>query len=262
MSRRALAEKLQIHVSSLSAWEAGIRLPRPERCSQLAWFLGVDIESLLPKVGSGAGPDSVAVFTASLIEPLVDLPNVLVASLSRTARQVRAFRFSAPYATSAYVQMEWRKLVDQRLRAATLRVERAEIVYGLDRLQEILSNIIRYDGLPYYVKVYCTALDEVAPFMGGYMFDDKEVLLSAYWMGEPPIDQPSLRFSGSPFLTFFNAYWNEIWRRGCWLNSRGSHDLSAVRETAIKLGLEPSQWPAFVDAAQVFEVGDNSPPLF
>ena len=258
MSRRALAAKLQVHVSSLSAWEAGSRLPREEQRSRLAWTLGIDLAVLFPD----APADGVASLTVSLVDPTDDLPDVLVDCLSRSSRRLRGFRFAAPYCTAAYVQVAWRKLIDKRLRDASLRVERAEIVYSLERLKEILSNIIRYDGLPYYVKAYGADLGDVAPFMGGYMFDDREFLLGAYWTGVPPIDQPSLRFSGGPFAAFFNAYWNEIWRRGVLLNMRGDNDLQDVKTLAFQLGLAAADWPYFVEQARNLVIGDGAPPLF
>jgi hypothetical protein len=97
--------------------------------------------------------------------------------------------------------------------------------------------------------------------MGGYFFDDTDYLIGAYWTGVPPHNRPGLRIRGEAFSTYFTAYWDEIWRRGAWLNMRGAHDLSALRKTALALGLDPGGWPRFVEEASVLEIGDGAPPL-
>ncbi len=189
------------------------------------------------------------------------LPNLLMQCTLRARRSLRALRLAAPYPTSAYVQVEWRNLVDERLRAGSLEVHRVEIFYDLKRLQETLSNIIHYNGHAYHVKSYCAGLVEVAPSMGGYFFDDDDFLLGAYWTGIPPTRRPGIRVSGAPFRTFFNEYWDEIWRRGTWLNSRGAHEFSTVQVVARELGLPPEKWNDFVEEARELQIGDGAPPL-
>jgi len=191
---------------------------------------------------------------------MLDLPDVLM-ELTRKAKLLRAFRLAAPYPTAAYVQTEWRTLVAQRIVSGAMEVQRVEIVYGLPRLQEIVSNIIRYDGLKYAAKVYCSATSDVVPAMGGYMFDNDEFLLGAYWTGLPPTNKPGLRMASEPFATFFSAYWSEIWSRGMPVNLRGKHDLSKVQEIAFELGLDAVRWPEFVEEARTLEIGDGAPPL-
>jgi hypothetical protein len=45
------------------------------------------------------------------------------------------------------------------------------------------------------------------------------------------------------------------------LNIRGGHDLSAVRDLALCLGLKKSLWNNFCEEARALEVGDGAPPL-
>lgn len=159
------------------------------------------------------------------------------------------------------MQEEFRSHVDARLMTGSIEIQRIEIFYELGRLKEVLSNIIRYDGRPYAVKSYCAGVKEVVPGMGGYMIDDREILVGAYWTAVPPPRRAGLRLSGEPFRTYFAGYWDESWRRGTLLNPDGARDLSAVREVALQLGLEASQWTHFVDEAHSFKVGDGLPPL-
>jgi hypothetical protein len=175
-------------------------------------------------------------------------------------RTLRALRLSAPYPTSAHVQTEWRNVIAERVINGTLEVQRVEIFYTLKRLQEVLSNIIRYDGCRYYVKAHCTELINVAPFMGAYLFDN-DFIWGAYWTGIPPHNRPGIRVSGEPFRTFYDAYWAEIWQRGIFLNGSGKHDLSEVRKIAEKLGLQKNDWDAFVKEAEALQIGDGAPPL-
>ena len=73
--------------------------------------------------------------------------------------------------------------------------------------------------------------------------------------------QPGLRLSGGPFCTFFNHYWDEIWRRCTALNPRGRNDLSMFEETAHRLGLPKHEWPGFLYGARTLEIGDGAPPV-
>ncbi len=257
LSRRELADRLKVNVTSLGGWEGGKRLPREKVRLRLARLLGSDPAALFAMdAACVSGP-----ITACAVDTIDELPDLLIELTNHTRRTLRALRLAAPYGTSAHVQIDWRRLVSQRLLDSTLEVKRIEIFYDLRRLQEVLSNIFRYDGRPYCVKSCCTGMKDVFPAFGGYFFDDDEFLLGAYWTAVPPEKQPSLRASGPPFRIFFNAYWDEIWRRGIWLNSRGAHDLSDVQRVAYTLGLPPQNWDRFVEEARELKIGDGAPPL-
>lgn len=254
LSRRDLARALGVDLSSVRNWEAGENKPRIETRAKLARFFGCDLDA--PYAAADGGPVS-----AHLVDTLDELPGLLMDLTGRTRGKLRALRLSAPYPTTAYVQVEWRTLLSARLLDGSLTVQRIEIFYDLRRLQETLSNIFRYEGHNYHVKSCCAGVDEVVPAYGGYMFDDDEFLIGAYWSSVPPDNQKGIRVSGRPFREYFNAYWDEIWRRGTWLNMRGPHDLSALRHVALKLGLPAKKWPAFVKGAKTLAIGDGAPPL-
>ncbi len=257
LSRRDLADRLKVDVTSLGGWEGGKRLPREKVRLRLARLLGSDPATLFA-MGAAGGSEPI---TARAFGTTDELHDLLIELTNHTRKTLRALRLAAPYGTSAYVQTDWRRLVSQRLLDSTLEVKRIEIFYDVRRLQEVLSNILRYDGRPYCVKGCCIGLRDVFPAFGGYFFDDDEFLLGAYWATVPPEKRPSLRASGAPFRIFFNAYWDEIWQRGVWLNSRGAHDLSDVQRVAYTLGLSPQNWSRFVEEARELEIGDGAPPL-
>lgn len=257
ISRGDFAKDVGVDTSSVVNWEAGKHLPRDKVRVRVARRLGCDVDALFSRETDAEAPP----VAATLIDTTEELPDILTELTCRTRRTLRALRFAAPYATTPYVQTQWRRLVSERLLNGTLEVQRVEIFYSLKRVKEALSNIFRYDSRPYYVKSYCPGLSEVAPFMGGYFFDDDEFVLGAYWRGTPPLRRPGIRVSGVPFRTYFNAYWDEIWHRGVWLNNGAAHDLSAVRAVAERLGLAPGEWNAFVEEAKELEVGDGAPPL-
>ena len=257
LSRRELAERVGVDVTSVAGWEGGKRLPRDGVRLRLAQVLGTPLNALFAS-GHTEDLDGVAV---SLLDTVEELPDLLLTLTGRAKRMLRALRLAAPYSTAAHVQMEWRSLVSARILDGTLEVHRIEIFYDLKRLQETLSNILRYDGCRYYVKCHCPGVTGVVPAIGGYFFDDDEFLLGAYWAAMPPHDKPGLRASGGPFRTFYNAYWNEIWSRGVFLNMSGSHDLSAVQTLALQMGLPAEEWNQFVKEAERLDIGDNAPPL-
>jgi transcriptional regulator with XRE-family HTH domain len=257
VSRSKLAAKLKIDVSSLAGWERGARIPRVEKRVELARALGCDLSVLFEFDATGP----VAPITATVLDTMEDLPDLLAECTRNARRLFRVFRMAANYPTPAFTMIEWRNIMDTRLRDGSLEIRRIEIFSNLQRLQETLSNIIRYEGMPYFVKGICPGLSEIAPFMGGFFFDENEYFLGCYSTGAPPHGTLGLRMSGRPFREYFDAYWEETWRHGTFLNIRGAHDLSTVKAVAIKLGLPIDQWNQFLERARTLEIGDGAPPI-
>jgi transcriptional regulator with XRE-family HTH domain len=256
LSRNELAHKIAVDVSSIAGWENGKRLPRETIRTRLAQVLDCALPELMAPHAEPAVPAAV-----SILDVTHEFPQ-LFAECARTVRHtLRALRLSSPYSTAVNVQAEARQIISERILAGTLEVQRAEIFYTLDRLKEVLSNILRYDGKAYYVKAYCVGLTEVAPFVGAYIFDDSDLIIGGYWTGYPPQGQPVMRIAGAPTKVFFQSYWKEIWGRGTLLNSHGGRDLSAVKEVALKMGLPARQWRRFVEEAVSLDIGDGAPPL-
>lgn len=257
LSRQDIAVRLHVDVTAVSAWEAGKYAPRSSHRLALAHALETDIEALF-----SAAPDAeTQPVRAEVVDTVEELPSLLIQLLGRTQNRLQALRLAAPYSTAAYVQTEFRATISERLRSRSIEVQRVEIFYSLDRLKEVLANIMRYDGCSYHVKAYCVGTSDVAPAIGGYFFDENDFLLGGYWTGIPPLDRPGLHLQGDPVRTFFRAYWNEIWHRGRLLNIRGAHDLSAVRDLAQRLGLRNSLWNDFCEEARALDIGDGAPPL-
>jgi len=256
LSRREIAEGLGVDISAVAAWENGRYSPRDKHLKNLASVLDVDVSELF----STAPDSSCAENSVALFDTIKDMPQLMLDLLGRTNRTLKDLRIAAPYGTPTHVHKEFRAKISERILNDTLEVQRVEIFYSLDRLAEVLSNIFRYDGRPYWVKAYCTGVSEVVPGVGGYFFDDEYFLLGAYWTGIPPQNRPSLHLSGEAFSIFFKEYWDEIWRRGTLLNPRGKHGLDAVRTCALQLGLPAENWDGFVEQARNFEVGDLHPP--
>lgn len=247
-----LAARIGVDASAVAAWERGDYQPRATRLTALVDVLGAGLD------GEASGGSSKG--GARLLESLADLPAAFEELLPAT-RVLRALRLAAPYGTAANVQTAFRQTVGDRLMAGSLEVQRIEIFYSLDRLKEALFNVLAYDPVRYMLTSYCAGMAEVAPAVGGYMFDWREFFIGAYWTGIPPHDKPGLRCWGEPFATFYQAYWGETWGRGTLLNQRGGHDLSAVRGVALALGLKPRDWPKSVEEARALTIGDGAPPL-
>lgn len=257
ISRQQLATHVGVDLTAVAAWEGGKYLPREGKRVRLAAYLGLDVASLFAEDMTAPAAKSGAL----LVDTLAELPTLLTELAEDAERELKAFRIAAPYPTHANVQEGFRRILDARLKRGTIKVQRIEVIYSLTRLKEILSNIIRYDGLGYQVKCNCLGLTDIVPGMGGYIFDDRDVLIGAYWARVPPHSRSGLKLSGDPFHAYFTDYWSEIWPRGIALNENGAEDLSAVREAALKLGLDGSHWDEFVEEARHFEVGDGLPPL-
>jgi transcriptional regulator with XRE-family HTH domain len=257
VSRSELAAKLKVDVSSLAGWERGVRLPRVEKRVGLARALGCDLGALFE--AGKTGP--LAPVTAIVVDTLDDMPSLLAECTRKARRLFRVFRMASNNPTPPFAMIDWRNAMDARLRDGSLEIRRIEIYANLERLQETLSNILRYEGTPYFVKAIHADLGDVSPFMGGFFFDDNEYFLGCYSTCVQPYGTLGLRMSGRPFREYFDAYWEEIWRHGTFLNIRGSHDLSAVRTLALKLGLPKDQWNQFLEHAKQLDMGDGAPPI-
>ncbi len=256
LSRQQVASHLEVDLTAVAAWEGGKYLPREGRRVRLAALLNIDVASLFAEEQQPPPTNG-----AVLIDTLSELPGLLRELLEATEANLKAIRLAAPYTTPAHIQEEFRRIADRRLQDGTIEIERLEIFYDLSRLKEVLSNILRYEGRGYQVKSSCAGISEVVPAMGGYFFDDREFLIGAYWARVPPHNRPGLHLRGEPYRSYFIEYWDEIWDRGTALNPGGKPDIPAVREVALKLGLEEKAWPQFLAEAEAFEVGDGLPPL-
>lgn len=256
LSRLQLARKLDVDVSSLSGWEGGKRLPRESVRLRLAALLDCRLAELMSPAEEDFPP-----FSAQMIDSVPEFTKTLI-DCTRRSRSLRSARLASPFVTVGGFQTDWRIVMSEQILKGALEVQRVEIFYGLDRLKEVLSNIFRYDGKAYHVKCACPGLKDVAPFMSGYVFDDADFFLGGYWTGVPPQPRPILHLKGHGLAGFFLDYWCEMWGRNTLLNVRGAHDLSAVHELALTMGLPPRKWKSFVEEAHAYEVGDGAPPLF
>lgn len=256
LSRNDLAHKIDVDVSSISGWERGQRLPRDTLRPLLARALDCELEQLMSPTADRETPSSVAVLDVSR-----EFPRALTNAARTLRHSLRAVRLSIPDATAQHVLREARQVLSERILTGRIEVQRVEIFYTLDRLKETLSNILRYDDRPYYVKACCTGMKEIAPFLGGYAFDESEIMLGTYRATMPPQGYSVLHLRGPEVGAFFRSHWNDIWAHGTLINPRGAHDLSAVRDVAVALGLPPRRWSRFVDEAAALEIGDGAPPL-
>jgi transcriptional regulator with XRE-family HTH domain len=257
LSRQDIATRLKVHVSSLVGWEQGRRLPREQKRLRLAKYLGSDVDSLF----ATRGKTTRYAFSAVTMDAVEEIPGVLAECTRNCQKSIRAVRYSANNTTPAFQLTEWRQLVNARLLDGSIEMLRTEIFCNLERLQEVLSNVFRYDGKRYFVKGICPRLTETLPFMGFFFLDHTDYILCCYQGVTPPFAERMLRVSGAPFQDYFDAYWDTIWRRGDILNFSGTRDLSKIKEMALKLGLKENRWKDFVEQARAYEAGDGYPPL-
>ena len=124
------------------------------------------------------------------------------------------------------------------LRDGSLAIERIEIFYDLQRLKEVFSNMLRYEGQPYRVRTACAGVKEIVPGMGGYLFDDSEFLIGAYWAQVPPHDRPRPAALPASRSGPISPILGRDLERGTALNPDGTVDMPAVRDVALQLGLE------------------------
>jgi DNA-binding transcriptional regulator YiaG len=257
LSRKDLAQMIGVDPTTIRGWEQGIFRPRDgKQRVKLAQALKLD---LLELSGAVDARHAAAGCNPRLVETLTDFPILATQLLRKTRTSLKDLRLASPYVLPAFTQVDFRRNVAARLLDKTLEVQRIEIFYSLDRLREVLSNIIRYDGCNYHVRSFCPGLREVVPALGAYAFDDNHLVLGGYFVSVPPHGRPGLYIKGDTVRQFFSAYWDEIWRRGTPLNLGGAAELSSVRDLALALGLRDADWPAFVDEAKKLDSVDGAP---
>jgi transcriptional regulator with XRE-family HTH domain len=140
LSRAAVASALKVDVTTVRGREQDRYPPRHERLKQLTKVLEVNGSQLLPCTTRAVQNPG-----ASLVDTVTELPELLDNLLKRTYRALKALRIAAPYSTPTHVQHGFPTLLDERLLAGTIEIQRIEIIYNLERLREVVSNIIRYD---------------------------------------------------------------------------------------------------------------------
>lgn len=258
LSRRAVAEELKVNVSAVVAWEAGKYLPRDNHRVALAGLLNVELDALFDENGD----DMQRGLSASLLRGPNLTDEILVSATSKCERRLDILRVAQPYGTIRHHQRDFRQFVSQRLLNKNIEVQQVEIFYNLDRLQEVLSNILRYDQKVYHIKAFVNApAQSVFPGIDAYLCDGEDSILASYWGYGAPDERPLIRISGEPFKSFIQDYWREVWRGATSLNFKGADELGLVQEIAYGLGLTSSEWPKFLEDARTLDIGDGAPPL-
>jgi DNA-binding XRE family transcriptional regulator len=256
MTRVELAKAIGVDNTALSCWEAGKYMPRDKNRTPLARVLGVEVHDLFdPR------EDEVELPIRATLLASDEQASALLNDLVKKSRHVKILRFSYPFATATRYRYEFRQYIAARILDGSLEMLRAEVFYNLDRLKEVLSNIFRFDGYSYWVKGFAITGTDMFPGIDFCWGDQDDCLLSAAWNSVPADDRPRLWLSGKPVSAFVQAYWNEVWHRGQLLNINGVHDLSAVRDLAIRLGLKSDEWTSFLESARRFKMADGAPPM-
>ena len=257
MSRSYLARLVGVDVTAISAWETDKYRPRVDKRLRLASVFGVTLIELFPH------EDLVPVDQPSIrpIEDHASLATRILEGTARSERLVRAIHCSRFIATTPSWMVEFRTLVSERLLAGTLAFEHVEMIYDLSRLKEVIWNIFRYEGRPYRMSAYCADPGQPAPGPNAFLFDDRELLLGSDWQDDEMEPKLRLSLSMEPLISYFHQYWSGMRKGGVALNAEGPGDLSNAHELAIKLGLPPSDWPAFLEEARALTIADGAPPF-
>lgn len=255
LSRRDVASRLNVDVTAVAAWETGRYLPRDAHRAALARLLEVDLSALLSQ-----DPANAALGVSASIVHGTRQGRVL-AELTESCRgQLTIIRVASPFATIRHQMRDFREIAARRILNGSLEVLVIEVFYSLQRLQEVLSNVFRYDGCRYLVKTFPVPRGNVFPGVDTYVFDNAVSILSSYWTTSVIDERPVIQVAGEPFTTFVREHWNEIWRRAVSLNPAGAQDLSALREIAVELGVPNGEWDRFVEQSKAFSVGDDVLP--
>lgn len=240
-------------VSAVASWEAGRYLPRDVHRAALAKLLDVDLTAFLSDDKHARGISAASVHGTEIGRLLAEL-------IEGCQKQLTILRVSSPFVTRRHQMVEFRQIADRRLLDHSLDVKIIEVFYGVQRLQEVFSNIFRYDGCSYSVKTFIPPTDGVVPGIDTYIFDRSVAVLGSYWPTPITDERPVLQIAGEPLVAFLREHWNGLWRCAISLNPSGARDLSAIQELSPQLGIPESGWREFVEQSKRFSLGDNVPP--
>lgn len=256
LSRREVASRLDVDVTAVAAWETGRYMPRDAHRAALARLLEVDLSVLLAE----NAPDAILGPSASIL--LGAQQNLVLTQLTQKCRsQLTIIRVASPFATVKRQMREFRQALANRILDRSLEVRVIEMFYSQRRLQEVISNIYRFEGCRYLVKTFAGPKTEVLPGVDTYVFDNTVSVLGSYWATPVMDERPLIEVAGEPFATFAQEHWKEVWRRAVPLNPSHIQDLAAIRDIAADLGVTDADWPEFVEQSKNFTVGDDAPPL-
>lgn len=257
LSRARLAQLLAVDVTAVSAWENGKYQPRVEKRHSLARLLGVMLEELFPEV-SDAHLGGASILQ---IADHAGFASLLLEKTARAERLIRAIHCSRVAFTPPSHMVEFRRLISNRLLADSLAFEHIEVVQDLSRLKEIVHNILRYDGHAYRLRAYHAPPSGTVPGPNAFLFDERDLLLGSSWQGEPIQQKLRLSVSGGEILDYYQQRWEDMWETATPLNEESDRDLSGAYAFALKLGLAPSDWPAFLEQARSLTIADDAPPF-
>lgn len=256
LSRRDVASHLKVDVTSIAAWETGRYLPRDNHRAALAKLLGIDFTALITDntAMAGLGISASPVHGSRAGQVLTDLAQ-------NCSEKLSIMRVTSPIPRPKHFMRDFREIVARRLREGSLEVRVIEIFYGLERLQEALSNIFRYGECRYHLKTFAIVSTEVFPGIDIYTFDRDQSVLNSYWSAPSTDERPVMQISGEPFSSFLREYWNEAWRRAISLNPCGTQDLCALQEIADRMGVSGAAWDQLVEKARDAAFGESTAPL-
>jgi len=256
LSRREVASQLDVDVTAVAAWETGRYMPRDAHRAALAKLLEVDLTVLLGQ----AMPSAMLSLSATPVHGSQQ-DQTLAQLTERCQNHLTIIRIASPFATVKHQMREFRQVQANRILDRSLEVRVMEIFYSQRRLQETISNIFRFEGCKYLVKTFAGPNNDVLPGVDTYIFDNSTAVLASYWATPVMDERPLIEVAGEPFASFAQEHWKEVWRRAIPLNPAGTHDLSALCDIALELGVSEADWPQFVERAKNFSVGDDVPPL-
>lgn len=149
-----------------------------------------------------------------------------LARLGSQATMLRIFR--GAHGEEMNIYADYREIVARRIHNNELNARCVELIWRADRLEEILSNIIRFNGHQYEARAYVPDESEsIGPGFSCYIFDETDVVFSGLWdTSMPGFLRDGLWLTGPAAKDAISEYWIHKWERATPITLRSAKSIA------------------------------------
>ncbi|MCP4349803.1 MAG: hypothetical protein GY795_30345 [Desulfobacterales bacterium] len=139
-------------------------------------------------------------------------------------------------------QRAYKKILDKRLRQKKLSFKCVEIIYNKKRFEKVLLNLLTYEGLEYFIRIY-DAPPVAIPILHIMSFDNEHFYVGGFFPAESPTDEFVLYVKNQNEIKYLLCeYWNELWQRAKPLNENNEIDWKELKRIASNCGMDEAEY--------------------
>ncbi len=139
-------------------------------------------------------------------------------------------------------QRAYKKILDKRLRQKKLSFKCVEIIYNRKRFERVLLNLLIYEDLEYFIRIYDAPPDAI-PILHIMSFDNEHFYIGGFFPAESPTDEFVLYVKNqNEIKDLLCEYWNELWQRAKPLNENNEINWKELKRIASNCGMDEAEY--------------------